>query len=146
MPVYVYDDVCGHHTRIRVRSSRNSPGEHGPNSVQLQYFTCLLLLQRPLRKISLFWRNVCLDSRYMMCGITLGKCVRLQHNSWLNSGFTFLVLRACGLASGGRRLSWSTMGAGWTRTGSRGAASSSDGKPVPELELEDLRVGLGLDI
>ena len=30
----------------------------------------------------------------------------------------------------------------WTRTGSRGAASCSDGKSVQELEFEDLRVGL----
>ena len=75
-----------------------------------------------------------------MCEMTSGKCLRIQRNSWLDSGYTFLVLRASGLGSC-RKWPWSAMGAGWTRTGSGGAASCNGS--VQELEIENQRVGSG---
>ena len=36
---------------------------------------------------------------WMRCEMTSGKCLLIQCNSWLNSGYTFLVLRASGLGS-----------------------------------------------
>ena len=64
--------------------------------------------------------------------LTSGKCLRtqrIQRNSWFHVEVDSDPEVGC------------CHGVSWTRTGSRGAASCSDGKSMQELEFEDLRVG-----